>query len=713
MERYKKRTIALCLASLLTVVGAFGSEHYENSLMALKINNGNGGYVNITAYTKKSYNQKINVEKKGAGTYIIKLKGTDSTATEPSIEGFSNIESIKISTFPYTPEENGYTNIIIKTKGASVVNAQSALFIPGKTLNTPPKIQNKETKVEKSYWDDTNYNKTENKTSSNVKTNPQPITPKPVVNNPENNVENDKVFIPPAYTNENTQSSSSEQRIVILCISILFTIIGLVFMFSKDRMASVVGNQGEYDLDEKSKKKNKKQLKSTINTLDKKYKTTKYNNSTDTILPEEEFKLEAENIEDPQNVVDLDTLYQEKTQTVKSEENEEIDDLADLMREFTLEETEHQEEEPLFDEELFNKIITNKNIKFTKADIDKINELTQIEIGDETINYLTEIYNNRPKPAPTKNEILEDLLLTYSIKQNILFSNDDVKTIKKLMDVELDPQFVTDFTTNPAKTIKMEKEIEEQKSPKKSEILTLNVKDLLPNLSQELKKHGKKQIETEVKPQVVYFSEGYEYDKLKVSDDLSNIYKSGKHNKNEYQPSYKAPVVEAGYNISTLSIKDELPNMADVKANPKKYEDKPVKKQKADEKALLKSLSNVTFKPFYEDSDETKSDNFITIDTNNDNIINPTQENDKIIDRVKCNQVAELILKEEANGYTIIGILNNKEFDLKHYNSLTQKKIQVRNPDKDNNTQYLIRLGIHKFIVNITSDNMEFVMDLC
>ena len=36
MKHFKKRTIALVLASVVTVVGAFGAENYKNSLMSLK-----------------------------------------------------------------------------------------------------------------------------------------------------------------------------------------------------------------------------------------------------------------------------------------------------------------------------------------------------------------------------------------------------------------------------------------------------------------------------------------------------------------------------------------------------------------------------------------------------------------------------------------------------------------------------------------------------
>ena len=39
MKQYKKRTVALVLASVITVVGSFGAENYKNSLMSLKFQN--------------------------------------------------------------------------------------------------------------------------------------------------------------------------------------------------------------------------------------------------------------------------------------------------------------------------------------------------------------------------------------------------------------------------------------------------------------------------------------------------------------------------------------------------------------------------------------------------------------------------------------------------------------------------------------------------
>ena len=63
------------------------------------------------------------------------------------------------------------------------------------------------------------------------------------------------------------------------------------------------------------------------------------------------------------------------------------------------------------------------------------------------------------------------------------------------------------------------------------------------------------------------------------------------------------------------------------------------------------------------------------------------------------------------SGYDVIGYVDDKPFNLKHYNALRVTNMQIRVHEKDK--QYLVKLGIHKFVINITEDSMEFVMDLC
>ena len=64
MKQYKKRTVALVLASVVTVVGAFGAENYKNSLMSLKFDEGSDKSVKMTLLTKQRYDNNINIIKK-------------------------------------------------------------------------------------------------------------------------------------------------------------------------------------------------------------------------------------------------------------------------------------------------------------------------------------------------------------------------------------------------------------------------------------------------------------------------------------------------------------------------------------------------------------------------------------------------------------------------------------------------------------------------
>ena len=129
MERYRKRTIALCLASLLTVVGSFCAENYNNTLMELKVNVGSGGFVSLTAFTEKPYSTPIKTSKIDENTYVLTLKDTNNSASAPEIKNYENIESIQISTYPYTTESDGCTRIVVKTKGGPALSASQALFI--------------------------------------------------------------------------------------------------------------------------------------------------------------------------------------------------------------------------------------------------------------------------------------------------------------------------------------------------------------------------------------------------------------------------------------------------------------------------------------------------------------------------------------------------------------------------------------------------------
>ena len=844
MERYKKRTILLCLASMLTVVGSFAEDYYNNTLMALKIDSGSGGNIKVTTYTKKPYNTPIETSKINENTYVITLPKTNSDAVVPNIEDYDNINSIKISTYPYTPGVDAHTKILVRTNGEAAITATNALYISDTQSSSQEhtESENNENQTEEFNTNNQEANYSLNSTGNTVEQ-----------NNSENtfNTDASQVYVPTEYKSK-SNGNSIQVATITLYLAILLFIIGIIYKFGKEKMASVVGNQEDFNIyDEEGneqkadKKQNKtKKLKPEKNKVNSPYtkkqsfsdlnynKTNEYsgnNSGTDTYVSTEE-EAEEEN-----NIVDLDMLYQESqnnqsvNKTTDNTDNEQ-DDLADLLNSFLLETEEKTEEIPEnepFDEETYNQVINSNTLNFSDSDIQKIKLLLQVEITPETMEKVKKYLSTPVKKPPTQEQILEDLLSTYSISQRINFSSEDVETIKKLMSVELDPDFVKDFTTNPLRTKIVAKTIKENagKKPQRvSNILTLSVKDMLPDLSAELKKQGGKRIQSEVKPTVVYFSEGYEYKKLSVSSEISELKFDSQQN--EYKPSYEDPFVASGYEVSTLSIKDELPDLADVKANPNKYKETS-HKETADEDTLLKSIENVTFKPFYEESNDeiTQTDNieFSNNYENNDNIIQidnirfddivennneteqvftnseltvpvlktdipstnrndentkkllklieeqqnertmrkksaeeeifrkelettvkkqqpqaeektpettvrkqqpqtgektpetskPKGQNTEVIKSIRCteNSICRMIRTE--NKYKIIGNIEGKNIVLKEYSLLKNADMQIRLNDKTDKTKFLVKIGMHKFIIKITADNMEFVMDLC
>ena len=377
MKQYKKRTIALCLASAFTVVGAFGAENYSNTLMALKINVGSGGSVSMTAFTKKPLKTQMKQVQIDNNTFVLTLPDTDSLAENPEINNYDNIEAISISTYPYTTESDGCTKIVVKTSGEPRLSANSALFIPDNLKSNIPSDRLNNPALVK-------YNKSEETEDDENTEEEETPSEKPSV--PQNY---NTGFTPPDYTKSSDSGGSFEKMTVLLSISIILVLIGIVYMFSKDKMASVVGDQGDLDVDGKSENKKQsktKKLRTTINKLDERYsyKTSaniNYGKSYDYTDQQEELPESQDDKsvnEEVNNVVDLDLLYQE---IQKGNEENNDDDLAELLNAFSVEENpEEQIEEEPFDENLYNSVINNKTLNFSNSDIKKINLLLQTEI---------------------------------------------------------------------------------------------------------------------------------------------------------------------------------------------------------------------------------------------------------------------------------------------------------------------------------------------
>ena len=803
MERFKKRTVAICIASLLTVLGAFEAENYSNALMDLRINSGSNGVVSITALTQKPFEKQIQTEVAGGGVYNIILPDTNSNIkVMPDIKKFTNIASINLVTFPYTNENKGYTNIRIKTYGNPTIRANAIQYLPDKQNAELNKA--KKNSTSSSYWDQHKNNNYEAQTNVNTQTAPiKPSKPKR-----EKVVKSESSFRPenlPQYNNEYSSSSNNNGFYTSAIYGgILILLIIFIYLKSKDKMASIVGNQNDFSLeDEISDKNKKKSIKKTINELDKTYKNTPGNINRSTDKKSQEIYKQAEqetetNIEtddvEAHEIIDLDSLFQKQNDT-ETETNDETDYLADFLSSYK-EEDELETYKP-FDETLFETTIHNDKLKFSKTDCSNLLELLQNEVSEEILSNISDYIPFVPKPKKVdKTKLLENFLSEFAIKQNILFTAKDVEALKKLMNVELDADFVTDLRTSIAKSDKTDKDTKKQaKNPADSDdVKTLKVHDILPDLSKELKKMGNRKIESDAPPQVVYYKEGYNVAKLNVNSELPDICEYvNKKEAWEYRPSDKVPFAIDGYKAPTITISEKLPDMKDVVAHPEKYKDKKIVKEKLDENALLQSLSHVEFKPFYEEKQSSEEkDNIeehtfpeqenkkqivesqkeiteidnqekvdvipakgisekkpvieikpkekviekpkkipeVIKDNSKINIVTPKKDIKKekrtvvtnasnsissnIIKTFECKGIVCSLLKND-NGYNIIGKTQSGVKYLKHYDDLKSQSLQVRiNETKEDGTvQYLIRVSVHKFIINVLNGNMEFVMDLC
>ena len=895
MKHFKKRTIALVLASVVTVVGAFGAENFKNSLMSLKFENSTSSAVNVTLLTKTNYEKTITPVKKDATTYIIMLPETTSQmSSAPELSG--NIESVNVRTMPYTTNSKGYTKITIKTLPNTLLSAKKALYIPEKSKpqeeapasqeeQNPQTIQTQEQRVDYNQRRDyDNYRRNNNSIHSRSgvdQTNPVDIkesvrqfesgsksnyTQRPQ-SNQQNTTDNNKTKTTAVTTPLNSEpavppSSSDPTEIVLIVLGLMLALAAgaYIIIMAKNKMAEIIGEQPDFDINDEpspkakeKEKEKKKKIKTTIKKLDKMYtKPVKMpldslsapDTKTDNIQNSVDEKKDDDNI-----IVDLDELFNEKNKqnpkTATEQEDEENEALEDFLSSFSFSDIEELQEEELYNEELFNKFINNGELRFSKSDIQKINELLANEISDDTLRNIDKFVVTNPitEKKPSHRELLENFVTTYTINQNISFSKEDIAALDKLMNVELDNDFITDLRTNPNRIKEMQQEFEKQKSKphKTSELLTLNVKDMLPDLSEALKKQGGRKIESEVKPQVVYYSEGYDVSTLSLKDELPDLSKEI-NNADAYKsrPSDDIVLVESGYDVAKMSVSDKLPNLEEMLKEPEKYDNPKETPVKIDEEALLKNISNVTFKPFYDGSKqfevindfepentpsvsdmqeefsqfdkdftiineeeipkeqeqeindfESLYDNnyvdfdkaFTQIDNNNTEneekeeekeeiplpainrkkaVIKPARDKntDELLEFIKkkreqrkiqtenlekniskeesvsaesptvCiidNEKYEIIntvelthkngcyLAQGSGGYDIIGYTGEKVFKIKHYDDLKTKKIQARASEKldGGGSRYIVRVGTHKFILNVTPSSIEYVMDLC
>lgn len=881
MKRYKKRTIALILASVVTVVGAFGSENYKNSLLGLKFSE-KENITDIIFETQMNYNRRIVPTKINSNTYVIMLSEVkESLVKIPELP--STIDQIDIKTMPYTKNSNGYTKVTIKTLNNSSITAKSVLYIPAKETKQLEDKNSSEYQREidqrkreefnrqkqhndyspehyqtqTSRRDVVDINKTKEQFNQNTtKENLDYKTNKNIEENDVPDLNNFNTTSEDNYTQTETEKKSiktnvNHSEIQFILLGILLVLITTVFFYvkGKNKIAEILGEQVDFDINEeetgkktKKEKSTKKDIKSVINKLDKTYPpANKIATPTEVVTTNKQIEVvESENIVDldeilntqnNENNISENTIIPINT-TDTTNETDEIENLAleEFLKAYTFEEDESKEqeiEEPtLINEELYDKYINDDSLKFSEEDIIKVEKLLSSEINDDTIKNINQFLVTNPQERKvSRTELLENLVSTYTINQNIVFSEQDIEALNKLMNVELDNDFITDLRTNPERIKIMQDEIKNQKIQphKKSEILTLNVKDMLPNLSEALKKQGNKQIESEYKPQVVYYSEGYDVNVISLKDQLPDL--SVEINNEESYVSRPSDEIEysvTGYDVDKLSVSEEFLDLDAMLKQQEKIDSIKSKPVEVDEEALLKNITNVTFKPFYSGEENiNKKDapsfsdiqaefkelgNVEIIKEDNDLISSTTNENDdfeslfsneyfdldksaktdseqeisinkstnaqellNIIEQKQAekqekieeqqnkqaitdnetktnqekneidikesvpntcivdNSIYEIVsttnftekmgcyLAKNNSGYCILGFVGEKLFKIKYYEKLKSEKIQARKTDKiDNNIdRYIVRIGIHKFIMNVSQDNMEYIMDLC
>lgn len=782
MKGFKNRTIALILASTVVVAGAFGTENYINSIKSIEFKSSDNGNVSMMMYTKTNFTGNLTPIKRDASTYVIMLPNINSEMVNPP-KLSASVQNIDIKTMPYTPSGKGYTKITIKTSPNINLNIQPAIYIeaqkPASELEDSQKKDNNnssQNNFELIKNPDPPVTNIENNTTS-VQTDK---TKQPSFNTQNNNSYNNSIQDRPDkdntsdYSNKIVNSKGNQappsdySDLILLAAGLLVVIALMVFLFlrGKAQMKEMLGDQPEINLNDEEDKKDKKikktknnksNIKNTINDLDRMYTNNypipssdnKQNETLDITQTESQDNHNLENTTED-TFFDLDELFQEEksqeTESLIDEDIEENSALDDFLNSFEFDdgESERQKEVELvnlINTELYDKFINNDNLRFSKDDIQKIEKLLNSEISEEAKNSLMTVPVTSVKPL-SKQERLEDIITTLSIDRQIKFSDKDVASIKKLMNVELDNNFVTDLRTNPDRTKTVEKELRNKvygPSHNVSEIITLQVRDMLPNLSDELKKWDGKEIQQEKKSNVVMYSEGFEVSTLSVSNELPDIEKEkDKIDKNQYRPSDDGEIALSGYNVSTLEVSKILPDLKDAAAHPEKYADKPKRKEIVDEDALLQSISHVSFKPFYDDSQKVEitnnfdnkeeEDNKSQTPANNaiENTDNSAGQEDAQICSID-NQTFNIISKSEfdnnsgcylaQNGdiYVVVGYIGDNTYKIKTYENLRTKKIcsRINETLKDGSKQYLVKIGLNKFILNVTDTSMDLVIDLC
>ena len=728
MREFKNRTIALILASAVTVAGSFAAEKYSNTLMGVNFETSTNGNVSIIVETKNAYTGNLTPVKKDSNTYVLMLPNINSSASTPDLKNVANnIESVNIRTMPYTQNNNGYTRITVKTFSPINLLGKNKVFIPDpnkqthliENQSTSSKANTDDSSIENQYIDEFSTLST---STSSVKpaqhSNIIEETTNSYSEETENNYEeNEALYSDDFELEEGNTNKTFESFILFLGIILIITCCAFFYVKAKNRLTEIAGERLDIDVDdnnENKENKNKKikKIKETVKTLDKTY-------SKSAISSYYNYQPVNSNMIKPvatTDIVDMDELFeQERIKTKNSvEEKEEEENIAleEFLSGFSfLEEIVAAEEEPQFDEETYNKIFKN-NINFSVDDIKCIKNLLSTEINEATFKNIEKYLVSNPiKKEISKESQLETFVLEYAITQNIYFKEEDMIILRDLLNVEFDKNFIRDLRTSPERTLQMQKEMEafEKELKKPSKSVTLKVKDLLPDLSEEFKKLGSKRVESNYKPEAVYYQAGYDVSVLSISDELPDLSKAYDANDTkETNSNLILNLLDDNYEVAKLKVPN-LPNLEEAVSN--KNSQNNIKKD------LMKKIAETKTE---KDFQQTKPTQNTTLKQQkikyHQEIKKSVQGNESfnIITSVDLINNMGCHLAKNDNGYALLKYKGDTVSKIKDLVSIKSEKLQARLSEKltDGTLRYIIKIDSTKLIVDIKDDDINYVMDL-
>ena len=696
MKSFKKRTIALVLASVVSIAGSFAADRYKNSVMSFKFETNENSTMSLFVETEKPHSGTLSLSKKDAFTYVLVLPEMNSKASTPDLTEHPNIESISVNTLPYTNNGKGYTRVVVKTKMPVYINAQPRLYLPSeedmrrireareeeRRKQEELRMHQEELRRNEQQRREQEAREAEQRQQRNAMQDSQNASTKTATSKQDSEVnqnddmvsQNDDMESNIDEASTSYQDDSSEKYTLVLAVLLIIFLSAFLFMRARGRMTDVAGEKIQIDLnDEKQPQQKKKETENKKSQKDKPIRPL-----PSKIKLEEEVSEPSQPIiavsEENSDIVDLDALFQEKIN-----EEDENEALEEFLNGFSFDEDaakkEAEEESRKLNEAFYNSVIKSTCLKFSQEDIDRLNKLLSSEILDDTLKNISNYLVSNPiKPKLSPEKILEGFVTTFSVSNNITFTKDDMDALYKIITVEFDKDFVTNLRVDPNRTKQMEEELKayhkDVRKPVKEKVL--KVKKELPDLTK-VTNNVSKNVKSEYKSAPMDYSQNCQVETLEV--DLNVDFSTAKEeSKKEKEP---ISLVENNWETETLHISDMLPDLNDAMQNPDKYKTPEPEKFVADADSLLAGLSNITFKPFDDNSKEFE-------------IINNSEELESLDEPVIELRSSADVQEELQRWYELehLGVPKEPEMSFDFNNEETNKsvnEINVQKPVKKQN----------------------------